>query len=348
VIFAAQLGAFMLLGSLAVAVTLAQILVLLLLAFAPVALVAGVLPGRGHDLFIGWLSRLAAFLIRKALYSLILAVLLAVASALGQATAPLGWLMAFGLQGAFFWAVLLYRRQLLGQLTHATTGPRPGRDPGQLPRPWRHHARHHPPHRQPAAPTPTAVTDARRRPPPASPELPGTTTPPPMPPTSPAPGHAAEDPATPKAATPVGSRSSTGAPDAHALAAPGADPAPPPGGEQRPATIRPAASAPGDEAAPPDDAVGRPADPGAHPQPPGALSDPAITPAPPALEPLAPPRPLTAGSSTTPEPTVVAPRAGESPLARQLRDEQQRLAPPPSAGRDRPDGEDRADREPGS
>lgn len=122
VVFAGELGIFLLLGALSVSVILAQVLVLLLLAFAPVALVVGVMPGRGHAFFLGWLSRLAGFLLRKAIYSLILAVLLAVGAAINDATSNLGWLMAFGLQGAFFWAVFLFRGQLTGQLSLATTG----------------------------------------------------------------------------------------------------------------------------------------------------------------------------------------------------------------------------------
>jgi hypothetical protein len=122
VVFAGQLGAILLLGALSVAVILAQVLTLLLLAFAPIALVIGVFPGRGHDFFRGWLTKLAAFLVRKAAYSLILAVLLAVVAAVGDATSSLGWLMGWGLQGAFFWSVLIWRKQLLGQLTRATTG----------------------------------------------------------------------------------------------------------------------------------------------------------------------------------------------------------------------------------
>jgi hypothetical protein len=124
-VFVSELGAFLLLGALSVAVVLAQVLVLLLLAFAPVALVAAIYPGRGHDLFRNWLTRLAGFLLRKAIYSLILAILLAVAAALQDASANLGWLMSFGLQAVFFWAVFLYRRQLAGHLTLATTGAAP-------------------------------------------------------------------------------------------------------------------------------------------------------------------------------------------------------------------------------
>ncbi len=122
VILLGQLGAYLLLGSLAVMVIVAQVLVLLLLAFAPVALVVGVFPKRGHEFFIGWLQRLGGFLVRKAVFSLVLAVLLAVSNALAQATGNLGWLMAFGMQAVFFWTVFLYRRQLTGPLTTAVTG----------------------------------------------------------------------------------------------------------------------------------------------------------------------------------------------------------------------------------
>jgi len=127
VILVGELGAWLLLGALSVGVILAQVLVLLLLAFAPVALVAGIYPGRGHDLFRGWLSRLATFLVRKAIYSLILAVLLAVVAALQDATANLGWLLSFGLQALFLWAVFLYRHQLVGQLSAATAGQAGGK-----------------------------------------------------------------------------------------------------------------------------------------------------------------------------------------------------------------------------
>ncbi|HEX8752840.1 MAG TPA: type IV secretion system protein, partial [Solirubrobacterales bacterium] len=129
VIFVGELGAFCLLGALAVGIILAQVLLLLLLAFAPVALVAAVIPGRGHAFFKGWLEKLAGYLLRKAAYSLILAVLLAVAGALAGATAQLGWLMSFGLQALFFWAVLLQRKTLTESLIGIATGPgAPGRE----------------------------------------------------------------------------------------------------------------------------------------------------------------------------------------------------------------------------
>jgi hypothetical protein len=129
VLFVGELGAFLLLGSLSIGVILAQVLLLLLLAFSPVALIAAVIPGRGHDFFKGWLEKLAGYLLRKAAYSLILAVLLAVSGALQSATDQLGWLMSFGLQSLFFWAVFLQRRTLADSLIGIATGPRaPGQD----------------------------------------------------------------------------------------------------------------------------------------------------------------------------------------------------------------------------
>ena len=81
------------------------------------------IPGRGHDFFKGWLERLAGYLLRKAAYSLILAILLAVNAALASsATAQLGWLMSFGLQALFFWAVFLQRRHLAGMVLEASAG----------------------------------------------------------------------------------------------------------------------------------------------------------------------------------------------------------------------------------
>jgi len=129
VVFGGELGAFCLLGALCVGVILAQILLLLMLAFSPVALVAAAIPGRGHAFFRGWLEKLAGFLLRKAAYSLVLAVLLAVNGALAAATDSLGWLMSFGLQALFFWAVFLQRQALVEGLIGIATGPSaPGRE----------------------------------------------------------------------------------------------------------------------------------------------------------------------------------------------------------------------------
>jgi len=131
-VFGGELGAFVLLGALSIGVILAQVLLLAMLAFAPVALVFAVIPGRGHNFFVGWLTRLAGLLLRKAAYSLILAVLLAVAGALAVATVQLGWLMSFGLQSLFFWAVFVQRRQLTDRLIGAVAGTEAARQDGAL------------------------------------------------------------------------------------------------------------------------------------------------------------------------------------------------------------------------
>ncbi len=123
IILAGEIGAFLLLGALALGVILAQILLLTLLCFAPVALLLAVFPGRGHDFFRSWLGKLAGYLARKVIYSLILAVVLAVCQALDDATSNLGWLLAFVLQAAFLWTIFIQRDRLTRDLLAATAGP---------------------------------------------------------------------------------------------------------------------------------------------------------------------------------------------------------------------------------
>ncbi len=124
VILGGEIGAFLLLGALALGVILAQILLLTLLCFAPVALVLAVFPGRGHDFFRSWVAKLAGYLATKVIYSLILAIVLAVCQALVDATSNLGWLLAFVLQAAFLWTVFIQRNRLTHDLLAATAGPR--------------------------------------------------------------------------------------------------------------------------------------------------------------------------------------------------------------------------------
>ncbi len=128
VILFGEIGAFLLLGALALGVILSQLLLLLLLGFAPIALLAGIFPGRGHDFFRGWLGKLAGYLARKVIYSLILAVTLAVTQALSETTSNLGWLLAFALQAAFLWMVFIHRKSLTTDLLAATAGAKAARD----------------------------------------------------------------------------------------------------------------------------------------------------------------------------------------------------------------------------
>lgn len=124
VVLLGEVGAYLSLGALALGVILAQILLLALLAFAPVALLIGLFPGRGHEFFRAWLAKLLSYLVRKVLYSLILAIVLAVCSALDSATSNLGWLLAFALQAAFLWTIFIQRNRLTRDLLGGTVGPR--------------------------------------------------------------------------------------------------------------------------------------------------------------------------------------------------------------------------------
>jgi hypothetical protein len=128
VILLGEIGAYLLLGALAFGVILAQILLLTVLWFAPVALLIGIFPGRGHEFFRAWIGKLAGYLARKVIYSLILAVVLAVCSALDDATSNLGWLGTFALQAAFLWAVFLQRNRLTSDLLAGTIGPHAAKD----------------------------------------------------------------------------------------------------------------------------------------------------------------------------------------------------------------------------
>ena len=120
--FVGALGMVCLLGFLSLAVILAQIVALVLLGFAPVALVIGIFPRGGHEFFRNWLGKLATAIFIKALYSLVIAIVVAVSAALASATESLGFLFAFALQAIFFWAIFLYRKQIAARLVAATTG----------------------------------------------------------------------------------------------------------------------------------------------------------------------------------------------------------------------------------
>jgi hypothetical protein len=128
VIALGEIGAFLLLGALAIGVIVAQVMLLVLLGFSPAALLIGIFPGHGHDFFRRWLTKLASYLARKVVYSLILAVVLAVCAALAAATSNLGWLLSFGLQAAFLWTVFVQRNKLTSDLLAGTLGPGAARE----------------------------------------------------------------------------------------------------------------------------------------------------------------------------------------------------------------------------
>ena len=104
------------LGGLSLGVVLAQLTVLFGLVLLPVVLLAGLFPGRGHQLFYEWGKRMLSALLRKFLYALVLIVLLAIEFALTASTAAtgFGWLFSYLLQVAFFWLVLMKQPPRIG------------------------------------------------------------------------------------------------------------------------------------------------------------------------------------------------------------------------------------------
>jgi len=70
-----------------------------------------------------WGAKLLTAIAIKAIYSLVLAIVLAVGLALSATTdaGEMGFLFAFGLQALFFWAIFIYRKKLVARLTQATT-----------------------------------------------------------------------------------------------------------------------------------------------------------------------------------------------------------------------------------
>ncbi|WP_027004814.1 hypothetical protein [Conexibacter woesei] len=128
VVLVGELGSVLLLGTLAISILLAQMVVLLLAAFSVVALIAAIVPGRGHALFKNWASQLGTYLVRKAVYALVLTILLTVVAALQDATTNMGWLFSFGCQSMFMWMVFLGRQKLAGSIIAAVSGHEPQRE----------------------------------------------------------------------------------------------------------------------------------------------------------------------------------------------------------------------------
>jgi hypothetical protein len=281
-----ELGAWLLLGALALGVILAQILLLMLLAFAPVVLLIAIFPGRGHDFFRAWITKLAGYLARKVIYSLILAVVLTVCKALQDATSNLGWLLAFALQAAFLWAVFLQRNRLTSDLLAGTVGPGAEREgtswlanayyasrlTRMLPAP------HIPWRTTPSAGPPSATTaPPDETPPPAGESTDGTPPPSgggPGPHETPTHGPGAPTPSTPGATAPASAGQAppaTGG-EAHASSEP---PAAPAGAPARPPSSSPTATTPrpgAPDSDPPPPRTGATSSTGASPATPGSGS----------------------------------------------------------------------------
>jgi type II secretory pathway pseudopilin PulG len=126
------IGPVIVIGFFACAIVLAQVLALVIFGFAAVMALVGWIPGIGHDAFRAWLGKLGVALFINAIYSLGLGIVLVVSAALTSATATLGFLWAFALQTAYFWALLIYHKQITARRRWAATGGRHDRLPPQL------------------------------------------------------------------------------------------------------------------------------------------------------------------------------------------------------------------------
>lgn len=116
-IAAGTLGCILLLGWLAIRVLFQGLLTLVLLLGAPVMLLAPAFGQQGRTLFAAWAKRLLAAAVAKAIYALLLAIVLAVSAIIGQLDGTFPWLAVWLISAVFWWGVLLKRSELLGWLS---------------------------------------------------------------------------------------------------------------------------------------------------------------------------------------------------------------------------------------
>jgi hypothetical protein len=117
----AQVGALLVLGWLALQILVQAIWALLLLLGAPLLLFAPAFGEAGRAVFRRWALRLLAACVAKAIYALLLGVVLALSGVLAAIGDTLPWFAVWLLQIVFWWGLLVKRRDLLGPL--APRGP---------------------------------------------------------------------------------------------------------------------------------------------------------------------------------------------------------------------------------
>lgn len=110
-------GCLVLIGWLTVRILLAGLLTLMLLLAAPVVLLLPALGAGGREQFIGWAKRLLSAVIAKAIYALLLALVLTVNTVVTSLDGELPWLAAWLVACVFWWGVLLKRDELLAWIS---------------------------------------------------------------------------------------------------------------------------------------------------------------------------------------------------------------------------------------
>ena len=123
------LGAIALLGWLGFKLLMYAVLALILLLFAPAMLLAPAFGDSGRATFIAWGKRLLAAIVAKAIYALLLALVLVAGGVLAEMRS-LGWFAVWLLQIVFWWTLFLKRGEIVGWLT---VGGLPIRQEGGVP-----------------------------------------------------------------------------------------------------------------------------------------------------------------------------------------------------------------------
>jgi hypothetical protein len=113
----AQLGYIALLGWLSFKVLMQGIMTLVLLLGTPAMLFAPAFGDGGRSLFRKWALRLFSALVSKAIYALLLAIVLAIGAVLAQLNGSLPWFVTWIVQIVFGWGIILKRGELLGWLS---------------------------------------------------------------------------------------------------------------------------------------------------------------------------------------------------------------------------------------
>lgn len=135
-IAAGMAGCIVLLGWLALNVLLQGLLTLVLLLAAPAMLFAPAFGEPGRRLFTSWAKKLLAAAVAKAIYALLLAIVLAINTIIGSLDAELPWLAVWLVSAVFWWGTYLKRGELLGWLSMGSQRPdTPGRKPTPIPGP---------------------------------------------------------------------------------------------------------------------------------------------------------------------------------------------------------------------
>jgi hypothetical protein len=113
------IGAALLIGSIAIRLLIQGVLTtLVLLLLAPVALLAPAFGEAGRRAFVTYLRKLAAAIISKFIYAILLAIVVLVTNILAGLQDPLGgWLPCWIVQTVFWWSLFLRRRELLAMIS---------------------------------------------------------------------------------------------------------------------------------------------------------------------------------------------------------------------------------------